>query len=151
MTEETIYFYGLDLKHMFLKNIWDESGGPDESCSLIFHLSPWKVCRQVHNPACWKHSFWVWSLRSMGIAVTCNYFTVTCEKHPSSASSCREPSLSPASRCSWIPCSSQLSETGRSLVDLSPLINSGCDLQGPEAEEAQLEFSQPEEHVLKLV
>lgn len=66
----------------------------------------------------------------MEMALTCNYFTVTCEEHPSSASSCKEPSLSPASRC----CSSQLSETCRSLVDLSPLMNSGCDLQGPEAE-----------------
>lgn len=108
--------------------------GPDESCFLMLHFSLWKVCRQVHNPAPWKHRFWVCSLRSMGIAVTCNYFTVTCEEHPNSASSCREPSLSPASRCSWISCSSQLSDTHRSLVDLSPLMNSRCDLQGPEAE-----------------
>lgn len=127
MIEETIYFYGLDLKHMFVNNIWDKSVGPWWKLLSDSPFFPWKVCRQVHNPAPWKHRFGVWSLRSMGIAVTCNYFTVTCEEHPSAASSCREPSLSPASRCSWIPCS-------RALLGLRPLMKSGCDLQAPEAE-----------------
>lgn len=47
--------------------------GPDTSCFLILQFSPCKVWRQVHNSAPWKHRFGVCSLRSMGIAVTCNY------------------------------------------------------------------------------
>lgn len=127
MTEETIYFYGLDLKHMFLNNIWDKSVGPWWELLSDSPFFPLESLQAGTYPAPWKHRFGVCSLRSMGIAVTCNYFTVTCEEHPSAASSCRGPSLSPASGCSWIPCS-------RALVGLSPLMKAGCDLQAPEAE-----------------
>lgn len=86
-------------------NTWDKSLALAYTGFGFFVFTLEKVCSQVHNSAPLKHRCWVWILRTRGIALTCHYFTGTCEEHPSSASRSRSD---PSSPCPGSPCGSCL-------------------------------------------